>query len=187
MAPTPITGDVYGEREARQRTRDFLLREAERPISELLKSAESALAEFEGVLDGVSSAQAAFKPGGEGEEAFSIAKVARHVAGSGAIMASRLRSIGLGESPTRSISPGNFGDVDAESLPELADPLNQVRIALQDSVRDIDGHEQLEFETTHPMFGKLNSRAYLRLIGLHFEDHTRQVARIKSDPRYPAT
>ena len=181
----PITGDIYGEERARQRTREFLLQEAARPLPDLLAKVEAALSEFEATLQAVSEDQAAFLPGGAGEDAFSVAQVARHVAGSGDIMATRLRSIGLGEQPTRATSPGNFGDVQEESLAGLAEPLRQARRAIRASVEAIDGREHLETVAAHPMFGELNCRAYLRLIGLHFQDHARQVETIKASANYP--
>jgi hypothetical protein len=40
-------------------------------------------------------------------------------------MAERLEAIGLGQEPKRGTSPGNFGDVEVETLPELEAPLHQ--------------------------------------------------------------
>jgi hypothetical protein len=185
MTSEPLTGVVYGEEPARERTRAFLLQEAARPLAEILASVVLAHTAFEASLQGVSAAQAAFHPPGVGEDAFSIAQIARHVAGSGAIMAERLRAIGLGEQPTRTTSPGNFGDLTAESLPALMEPLRAVPASLQASVAAITGRERLDSTTRHPMFGELNWRAYLRLIGLHVEDHIRQVEQIKASAGYP--
>ncbi|HWC29014.1 MAG TPA: hypothetical protein VG845_02925 [Dehalococcoidia bacterium] len=120
-----ITGRIYGEQPARERTCEFLLAEADRPLAELLTSVEAAHAQLAASLGGVGAVQAAFEPGGEGEDAFSIAQVARHVAGSAAIMAERLEAIGLGQEPKRGTSPGNFGDVEVETQPELEAPLHQ--------------------------------------------------------------
>jgi hypothetical protein len=186
MSSEPLTGAVYGEEQARTRTRAFLQEEAAKPLRDLLAAVESAHASFVACLEGVSANQAAFQPAGEGENAFSIAQVARHVAGSGLIMAERLASIGRGETPKRATSPGYFGDVESESLPELQQVLQQLLSAIEEAVESIENEEQLQFTVPHPFFGDLNSRKYLRLLGLHLLDHVHQVAKIKADAGYPA-
>jgi hypothetical protein len=186
MAGEPLTGNVYGAQQARERTRTFLDQEAAKPLRDLLAAVESAHSSFVTCLDGVSREQAAYQPAGEGEEAFSIAQVARHVAGSSLIMAERLLAIGRGETPKRSTSPGYFGDEDSESLPELKQALMQVLSSVQEAVKAIEKDEQTQFTVPHPFFGDLNSRKYLRLMGLHLLDHVHQVGKIKADARYPA-
>jgi hypothetical protein len=185
MANEPITGAVYGEVGARDRTRALLLAEAQKPLPELLSAVEDAHSQFVACLLGVSASQAAFEPRGEGEEAFSIAQVARHVAGSALIMGERLLSIGRGETPRRGTSPGYFGDVETESLPEIAPYLHDAIAAIRSAVIQLNGFEKLDSLTPHPMFGELNCRGYLRLIGLHFLDHVNQVGKIKADSTYP--
>lgn len=183
---TPLTGETYGEESARQRTREFLLAEAEKPLSDILHSVEAALSRFSESLDGVSETQAAFTPGGEGEEAFSIAQTARHVAGSSVIMASRLAAVAHGEEPAPGTGPGSFGDIQATSIAELIDAIEPARAALRDGENAIS-QAQLAGSVQHPAFGELTCAAYLRMIGLHIEDHVHQVAKIKSEPGYPST
>ncbi len=182
----PITGQTYGEAQARQRTRAFLLTEAEKPLSEILQSVEDALSRFTESLNGVSRAQSAFAPGGEGEEAYSIAQAARHVAGSTVIMASRLAAVAYGEEPAPATGPGSFGSVDAGSIPELLNALDPARSALREGEAAIRGSAP-DRSINHPAFGELNTAAYLRMIGLHIEDHIYQVAKIKGDSEYPPT
>jgi hypothetical protein len=186
MTCEPLTGEVYGEEQARERTRSFLQEEAAKPLRDLLAAVESAHASFVACLEGVSANQAAFQPAGEGENAFSIGQVARHVAGSGLIMAERLEAIGGGQVPKRATSPGYFGDVESESLPELLEILHRLLAAIEKAVAAIEKDEQLQFTVPHPFFGDLNSRKYLRLLGLHLLDHVHQVAKIKADAGYPA-
>jgi len=181
-----MTGETYGEEGARQRTRAFLLAEAEKPLSDILHSVEAALSLFRISLENVSEAQAAFAPEGEGDEAYSIAQVAQHVAGSSVIMASRLVAVAHGDEPAPGTGPGSFGNVRSTSILELIGALEPARIALREAEVAIKG-APLAGSVQHPAFGELNCAAYLRMIGLHIEDHVHQVAKIKSQPRYPST
>ena len=49
----------------------------------------------------------------------------------------------------------------------------------------IEKDEQTQFTVPHPFFGELNSRKYLRLMGLHLLGHVHQVDKIKADAQYP--
>ena len=144
-------------------------------------------AQFAECLRGVDEEQAEFAPRGEGENAYSMAQVARHVAGSVTVMASRLRAVGMGEEPAPLTGPGSFGGVEAGSMPELIAALQPALSALRDSVKAIADPARLDSTISHPTFGELDCRAYLRLIGLHIKDHVHQVAKTKTDPEYPSS
>ena len=180
---TPITGETYGEEQARGPTREFLLAEAKKPTQEILASVEAALTRFEESLRGVSEPQAAFAPEGEGEAAFSIAQTARHVSSSAQLMASRLVSISRGEEPTRGTGPGRFEDVPEGTVRELIAALEPAREALRQGEAAI--RDSSDGTVAHPAWGELSCAGYLRMIGLHIEDHVHQVAKIKAEPGYP--
>ncbi|HLF72131.1 MAG TPA: DinB family protein [Dehalococcoidia bacterium] len=185
MSNQPITGNVFGQNQPT--TREFLLEESEKPLTELLSLAEAARAGLVASLHGVSEAQASFKPApGAGEEdAYSIIEVLRHVTASSGTMALRIRALGLDTEIPERLGPGSFGDVESMPLSQLAPRLAATLTAVRDAVAAIDGHERLDTTTPHRAYGELNCRGYLRLMALHEQDHARQVAAIKAMPGYP--
>src|SRR5581483_12450091 len=96
MTDELITGEVFGrENEAPSA---YLQAQAQKPFAELLAPYEASHANLVAVLQGVSDAQARFKPGsGEGEDAWGIAQVIGHISGSEVRMAKRIRNLALGE------------------------------------------------------------------------------------------
>ena len=182
MTSTPITGEVWGEEEARARA--YLLSEAQRPFAGIRPALEEARLALEAELQGVSETQARFRPPtGEGEDAWCIAEVVRHVIHVETAMALRVRALALGEEPPRS-SGGPGGKEDA-SLAELRALLQGTRDNLFAAVREVEGKERLDTTTRHAFFGELNCRGWFRLQGLHEEDHTRQIRRLKALPEFP--
>src|SRR5690348_7229541 len=91
----PITGETWGDEI--DSVRVFLQKEAEQPFSALLPKTEEAHRRLTAALAGVSEAQAAFRPStGEGEDAWGIAEVLRHLVSVELMMAERLRALGSG-------------------------------------------------------------------------------------------
>jgi hypothetical protein len=182
---TPITGDVWGDE--RERTRAFLLQEAERSLTDLLETAAAARQRLECVLKGVSESQARFKPAsGAGEDAYSSAEVTRHDIHTAGAMAARIKALGLGEAPAPTAGPGTLGEHDGASLADLRAILAQTAAILNAAVGSITGRERLDTTAPHRLFGELNCRAWLRLMALHEEDHARQIEKVKSHEDYPA-
>src|SRR5829696_561098 len=94
---TPITGETWGENA--ERVRAYFLEQSERPMPELRPQLEAVREEFNAALDNVSDAQAAFAPStGEGEEAWGIAEVLRHIGRVEPTMAERIRRLAGGQS-----------------------------------------------------------------------------------------
>lgn len=184
MTTTDITGEIYGEE--REGPRAYLLAQSEKPFSELRGPYEASHAALKAALAGVSEAQARFTPSsGEGEDAWGIAQVVRHVAGSEGRFATRVRNLGLGEemgAPTP-----QPGDDDPRSIDELRAALEDASKQMLDAVNAVDGREALDKTWTHPWFGELNCRGMLVLQTLHDNDHARQIERIKALPGFPAS
>ena len=183
---TPITGDTWGD--VIDPVREYLLDQSQQPFSVLNQKYAEARGDLLGALDGVSEAQAAFRPGtGEGEEAWGIAEALRHIGSIEVIMADRLRQIGGGEAANvKPTYPGFMEDVETRRLPELVQALYKSSGALLDAIHAIDGHENLEIVDTHRRFGELNCRGWLAMHCLHLRDHARQIGKIKAMAGYPA-
>jgi hypothetical protein len=182
---TPITGETWGDEI--DGVRAFILDEATQPFSALMPRLVEARQTLLAALVDVDETQAQFRPDtGEGEDAWGIAEVLRHIASIEAIMAHRIRLLGRGEPvDVTATYPGYMEDVSTRSLPELLDALAESYALLEAAVSDIDGHERLDTLEPHRRFGELNCRGWLVMHRLHIEDHARQVGKIKAMPGFP--
>jgi hypothetical protein len=169
-----------------QRVRSYLVSQAEKKtFDELRQAVEEARRGLLAELEGVSEEQARFKPGGEGEEAWSIAEVLRHVIQSEEGVALRIRSLGLGDAARGSAAGRLVGRANA-TLAELRRDLEAARFALEHAVGSVAGLERLDTSAPHPFFGELNCRAWYLFQRVHDIDHTRQVQQVKAAPGYPS-
>lgn len=185
MTTTPITGQVFGEEQARDPTHDFLMTEAQKPFAELAPPVIDARAKLLEALRGVSDAQARFRPAGagEGEEGWPIALIIKHVTGAEGRLTLRLRALGTGtEMPAVVAGPPTDN---GEPITDLISALEASRVEMLAAMKAIEGKERLDTMAKHPFFGEMNCRAWFRLQGLHEEDHARQVEGIKAHPEYP--
>jgi hypothetical protein len=184
---TLITGETWGENI--EAVRAYLLSEAGQPFAELRPKLDAARSELSASLDSVSDAQAQFTPGtGEGEDAWGIAEVLRHIGTIEPTMARRVRLLGSGES-TEELprgQPGYMADVDSRQISELRPMLARSYAELLGAITLIEGHERLDTLAAHRRFGELNCRGWVALHTLHLRDHARQIGSIKHLPGYPA-
>jgi len=182
----PITGETWGDNV--EIVRAHLLREAEQPLRVLQPRLAQARRELLAVVDGVSDHQGQFAPpSGEGEDAWGIAEVLRHIASVEPIMAQRVRLLGSGlsiESLPRT-TPGYLEDVATRRVSELRTILDQTGIELEKAIQTIDGTERLDTPAAHRRFGELNCRGWVALHTVHLQDHAHQIARLKQLPDYP--
>ena len=182
----PLTGDTWGD--VVEPVREFLLQQAKLPFSELRPKLAATRQGLLAAIDGVSEDQAAFRPAtGEGEDAWGIAEALRHIASVEAIMAERVKQLGSGlPLELTTTYPGYMEGVQTRRLPELVGAIAESRAALLAAVAAIEGHERLDTVATHRRFGELNCRGWLVMHGLHEQDHTRQIEKIKLSDGYPA-
>jgi len=193
----------------RERVRSYLVSQAEKKtFAELTGVVEEARSAFLAEIEGVSEAQARFKPrrqalrepqGGPqdaalrqaqgaapagDEEDWSIAEVLRHVIQSEEGLAARIRALAGGESGRGPVA-GRLAGHEGDALPELVAALRSSRGSLSDAVSAVAGRERLDTTAPHPFFGELNCRAWFLFQRVHDNDHTGQVKKIKADPAYP--
>ncbi len=166
-----------------------LLSQAEKPFSELLPPLREAHAAAMRVLEGVSEAQARFKPvqsSTDGEGAWCIAEVLRHLIQSEEGNADRIPRLARGE---RGESPvaGRLGGHETTPLAGLVAALSAADNRLAEVAQGFNGQEVLDTTATHPLFGELNCRAWIALYTTHLRSHSRQIAEVKAAPGYPAS
>jgi hypothetical protein len=168
-----------------ERVRSYLVSQAEKKtFDELRPAVEEARAALLRQLEGVSEAQARFKPRGQGEDAWSIAEVLRHCIQGEEAVALRIRALGLGD-PARPGASGRLVGRANASLAELIRDLKAANFALDHAVGSIAGKERLEPTAPHPFFGELNCRGWFLFQRVHDLDHARQIEKIKADPDFP--
>jgi hypothetical protein len=186
MMAKPITGDTWGD--VIDPVREHLLQLSEQPFAVLRPQLDEAHRGLVAALEGVSEGQAAFTPAvGEGEDAWGIAEVLRHLASVEMIMADRVRQLGTGAPlQLQSTYPGFMESVETRQLPELIETVERSHAALGAAVAEIEGHERLDTRDAHRRFGELNCRGWVAMHTLHLQDHTRQIGKIKAMPGYPA-
>jgi hypothetical protein len=169
-----------------ERTTANILAQGERPFSELTLLVESVRADLLAALEGVSEAQSRFKPpGGEGEDAWGIAEVVRHLIHGESNVALRLLALALGQDAAGS-TPGQLGGNEGVSFEGLKALLRQSRRALLDAVAAVDGVERLDTTAPHAYFGELNCRTWLFFQSFHDGLHLRQIQAAKAAPGYPS-
>jgi hypothetical protein len=185
MMQTPITGETWGDEI--DSVRAHLLRVSEQPFVALRPPLEAAHNGLLAALEGVSEQQAEFTPAvGEGEDAWGIAEVLRHIASVEVIMADRVRQLGSGQPlHLQATYPGFMESVETRRLPELIDIVGRSYGTLLGAVSEVEGHERLDTNDTHRRFGELNCRGWVAMHTLHLQDHTRQIGKIKAMGGYP--
>ena len=177
---TLITGETWGENV--DGVRAYLLTEAKQSLDVLRPKLVAAQREFIDALANVSDAQAQFTPqSGEGEDAWGIAEVVRHIASVEPIMAQRVRLLGNGE-PIESLqrtTPGYLEDVRTRHIAELRGIVERAHTDLLVAIDEVNGHERVDTLAAHRRFGDLNCHGWVALQTIHLQDHARQIARLK--------
>ncbi len=173
------------QEDERQRVRSYLVGQAEKkPFRELVQPVDDARTDLMVELYGVSEDQARFQPKGQGEDAWSIVEVLRHVIHNEESVALRIRALALGD-PARELPLGRIVGHSKESYRGLVKSLETAREALYHAVSSVRDKERLDTTTAHPFFGELNCRAWFLFQRVHDIDHTRQIQKIKADAAYP--
>ena len=182
----PITGEIWGDRI--EEPTAYIAVQSQRPFTELRPALQAARDALSAAIEGVTEAQAAFRPAsGEGEDAWGIAEVLRHIGTMDVIFAQRIRQLGKGEPvDVQATYPGFMENVETRDIAELRDILHRSYETLLDAIGAIDGRERLDATDTHRRFGPLNCRGWVVMHTLHIEDHARQIGKIKALTGYPA-
>lgn len=172
--------------EERDRIRSYLLGQAERyDFLDLWPRVMAQRAAFLQSLEGVTEEQAAWEPAtGEGEEAWGILQVARHLLRSTQNVMAIIEATARGETApkdppgTRSEAPAALADV-RRALIEQSEDFAMLR-------RRLPEQPNLEVTVDHAFFGPLNCRAWFLFQRIHDTDHMRQVEALKTSEGFPS-
>jgi len=137
-------------------------------------------------LDGVTADQAAWRPPeGEGEAAWSIIEVARHVRAYSHNVLAIIEATARGETVPKD-APGTLAALDpAASLREVRRAIVEESVRIATVHQRVPAHPDLATTVPHAFFGPLNCRAWYAFLHFHDTDHTRQVERLKQMAGFP--
>jgi hypothetical protein len=136
-------------------------------------------------LDGVTDAQADFKPS---PDAWSIREVAQHILKSSRGTRGLVQRLAAGQGPGEGDdrvfeTPRETTDAPIEAL---RDELLRDGLAWAAATEQLPPRPPLEPTAPHMMFGPLHARAWYLFERVHDVDHANQIKAVKAAPGYPA-
>jgi DinB superfamily len=160
----------------------YIRHQAAKGLTELRVLAERTASDCGRCLEGISEAQACFRPGDE----WSVKEVLDHLiyATTQAII-EPIRDLAAGKAP-RPFTPDRSGGRAMQPIQELRREMTSV---LREAVVLVGALPQGNLPTgtwEHPALGPLNLNELIALHRLHVMDHVQQIEKIKADPGYPA-
>ena len=133
-------------------------------------------------LEGISEAQARFKPGDD----WSVKEVLDHLIYATALVNECIRDLAAGRAPRPSTANSSAGR-SAQPIQELRQEMGRLlgeTVALVGSLPEGDPPPGT---WEHPDVGPLNLKELIAFHRLHVMDHVQQIEKIKADPGYPAS
>lgn len=174
--------------EIAQQALAYARHQAAKSLADLAALMERTGADCGRCLEGVSEAQASFRPalsgaGGYGEE-WSMKEVVGHMLVASLSINREIANLVAGRPVSQ---PGRVG------LTAGGDrPIEELRLALARLWRETGGlvaslpeDGNLERTWDHPWFGPLNFKEWIAFQRLHAMDHVQQMERLKEHPDYP--
>ncbi len=173
------TRDAFGEQRAR-----LLEQGATLPWAAIWQRLAARRAALIGATLGVSDAQAAWRPPrGEGEEAWSIAEVLRHLITATPNITAIIEATAAGATELKD-PPGAISVADA-TVDELREQLVAVSEQLLSVGRRIPAELNNDVTVPHAFFGPLPCRSWPLFQALHDGMHIAQIENLKSAEGYP--
>ena len=171
----------------RQRVPEYLVGYAgEHDWAELWPKVVGARAALAAELVGVTEEQAAWRPpSGDGESAWSINEVVRHVLTYTANVAAIIEATAAGTTVTKD-PPGKVRDGGDESIDDLLAELTAVSSSFAGLPQRVSQPANLDVTVNHAAFGPLNCRSWFLFPSIHDGDHTRHIQALKEMPGYPS-
>jgi len=167
--------------------RDYLVGyAAEHDWPELWPKVAAARAALAAELVGVTEEQANWRPpSGEGEAAWSISEVTRHVLTYTANVSTIVEATAAGKETAKD-PPGALRPEQSETLAELLSELVAASVSFAGLPQRVQSPANLETTVRHAGFGPLNSRSWFLFPSVHDGDHTRHIQALKAMPGFPS-
>jgi hypothetical protein len=173
----------------------FLHHQGAKSLEELGALMDKTAGDWEKCLEGMSDAQAEFKPatptGPAGEDEWCAKEVVGHVLASQRGLNVTIAERAGVEPPVQAEQIRKMGvkseEDEKRSLAELRPELAAVCEESKRLVTSLPEGEKLEQQFPHPIFGQLNLKEWFAFHRVHAMDHIQQIEVIKADAEYPAS
>jgi len=181
--------------ERMSKAQEYLHHQGSKGLSDLAALMDRTAADWGRCLEGMSDAQAMFKPstptGPAGEDEWCTKEVLGHVLASQRGLNVTVAQMAGVEPPARAAQIRVMGvksEADeALSLSELRPKIAAVCDESKRLVTSLPEGEKLEQKFPHPIFGQLNLKEWFAFHRVHAMDHIQQIDAIKAEPNYPST
>ena len=176
------------------KAQEYLRHQGAKSLADLGALMERTAGDWERCLDGMSDAQAMFKPatptGPEGEDEWCAKEVLGHVLASQRGLNVTIAQMARVEPPAEAEQIRQMGvksgEDEARSLVELRPRIAALCEESKRLVTSLPEGEKLEQKFPHPIFGQLNLKEWFAFHRVHAMDHIQQIEAIKTDPGYPS-
>lgn len=173
--------------EAREQALAYARHQAAKSLGELAAMMERTGEDCARSLEGVSEAQAEFKPsasGRGGEEDWSIKEVLGHLLSASASVNREIANLVEGR-PASGVGRTGVTTGGDRPIEELRRDLAELWSETARLVASLPEGASLESTREHPWFGALNFREWIAFQRMHAMDHVQQMEKLKAHPDYP--
>ena len=167
----------------RERVVSYLSHQATKEADDLRALIERERARLLGLLEGLTEAQASWKPAAD---QWSIKDVLRHVLAAERGVVEIVTSLASGVVPAGERQLGRQDADESATLKRLVARLGEERRRLLTFVDSLSPSADLSVTFPHPFFGPLNCKGWVAFQRIHDGDHIGQVEQVKSAAGYPA-
>jgi hypothetical protein len=166
--------------DTREKAISYTRHQATKSLAELSALMERTGAECAGALEGMSDAQASFKPG----EEWSVKEVIDHMIVTSRHINDDIERMAAGRSgPTAARMGQTSGG--AESIEDMRQRLAGLWMQTARLVAALPEDGSVDITQAHPWFGDMNFREWIAFQRLHAMDHIGQIEKLKADANYP--
>jgi len=165
---------------------EYMKYQGSKSLEELTALIDRSSSAWAAALEGMSDAQAEFRPG----EEWNAREVLGHLIGTHRGINQQIADIAGADSPRAAPHVRKMGEVPDEY--EQMD-IARLRTEVDDTFREIEtlmkslaSSDGLDQQFPHPIFGPLNLKEWFVFHRVHAMDHVQQLDKIKADPGFPA-
>jgi uncharacterized damage-inducible protein DinB len=172
---------VVGD-DIRERVASYLAHQATKETAYLRSLIERERMRLLGAPEGLSEAQASWKPQ---PDEWSVKEVLRHVCAAERSVVEVVTSLAAGATPQGGRETGRQDPDESATLGELVDRLRGERQRLLAFLDSLPPSADLSVTFPHPFFGPLNFKGWVAFQRVHDGDHINQIESIKATNGFP--